>query len=90
MWVKDFHHPEFILWWDRKSNGTWGWYLKELDIGHTRLITRLRTRYDFSFPWVIYYLIYDFGDIVMMRKCMLGIKQRAEQHYGTSREKPAS
>jgi hypothetical protein len=79
MWVKDFRQPEFILWWDRKGNGTWGWYLKEFESGRTRLITRLRTRYDFSFPWVFYYLIYDFGDIVMMRKCMLGIKQRAER-----------
>ena len=80
MWVKEFRHPEYILWWDHKGNGTWGWYLQPGDRGHTRLITRLRTRYDFSFPWVIYYLIYDFGDIVMMRKCMLGIKGRAERH----------
>jgi len=25
--------------------------------------------------------IYDFGDIVMMRKCLLGINARAEAHY---------
>jgi hypothetical protein len=86
MWVKDFRHPEYILWWDRKGNGTWGWYLDELAGGRTRLITRLRTLYDFSFPWVIYYLIYDFGDIVMMRKCMLGIKRRAELNCGSSRQ----
>jgi hypothetical protein len=90
MWVKDFRHSEFILWWDRKGNGTWGWYLQEFEIGRTRLITRLRTRYDFSFPWVIYYLFYDFGDFVMMRKCMLGIKLRAEKHHGTSKENSAS
>jgi hypothetical protein len=90
MWVKDFHHPEFILWWDRKGNGTWGWFLQEFESDRTRLITRLRTRYDFSFPWLIYYLIYDFGDIVMMRRSMLGIKQRAERHRGTIEEKPAS
>ena len=89
MWVKDFRQPEFILWWDRKGNGTWGWYLQEFENGCTRLITRLRTRYDLSFPWVIYYLVYDFGDIVMMRKCLLGIKQRAERHLGTSKEKSA-
>jgi hypothetical protein len=27
---------------------------------------------------IIYYLIQDVDDIVMMRKCMLGIKERAE------------
>jgi hypothetical protein len=33
----------------------------------------------------ICYLIYDFGDIIMMRKCMLGIKERAEKHEDISR-----
>lgn len=79
MWVTDYKEGEYILWWDKKGNGTWGWYLKEVENGQTRLVTRLKTRYDFRFPWVLYYMIYDFGDIVMMRKCLLGIKQRAEQ-----------
>jgi hypothetical protein len=80
MWVKNYKASEHILWWDKKGNGTWGWYLKQKDNGQTRLITRLRTKYDFSFPWIIYYLLYDFGDIIMMRKCMLGIKDRAENN----------
>ncbi len=78
MWVKDYKEFEYILWWDKKGKATWLWYLKEVDGGGTRLMTRLRTRYNFKFPWVAYYLLYDFGDIVMMRKCMLGIKERAE------------
>jgi hypothetical protein len=79
MWVKDYREPEYILWWDRKGNGTWGWLLQQNEAG-TRLITRLRTKYDFSFPWIIYYILYDFGDIIMMRKCMLGIKERSEKN----------
>lgn len=85
MWVKEFRDDEYILWWDHKGNGSWGWYLRLNGDGGTRLISRLRTRYDLSFPWIIYYLIYDFGDIVMMSKCMKGIKQRAErrtEHHG--------
>ena len=78
MWVKDYQTPEHILWWDKKGNGTWGWYLQPLENQKTRLITRLRTKYDFSFPWFIYYILYDVGDIVMMRKCLLGIKERSE------------
>jgi hypothetical protein len=78
MWVKDFRKPEYILWWDKKGNGTWGWYLYQNEAGETRLITRLRTKYDFSFPWIIYYIFYEFGDIIMMSKCLLGIKERAE------------
>lgn len=45
----------------------------------TRLITRLRVRYTWTLPWVLYYLLQDVGDIVMMRQCMTGIKQRAER-----------
>lgn len=81
MWVKEFREFAYILWWDKQGNATWGWYLEGLADHQTRLITRLRTTYDFRFPWLIYYLIYDFGDIVMMRKCLLGIKSRAETHY---------
>ena len=78
MWVKEFMEPGYILWWDKKGNGTWGWYLHQTSANETRLVTRLRTKYKFSFPWIIYYVFYDFGDIIMMSKCMLGIKERAE------------
>jgi hypothetical protein len=81
MWVKDFKEPEYILWWDKKGNGTWDWCLCQNEAGETRLITRLRTKYDFRFPWIIYYIVYDFGDIIMMSKCLLGIKERAELNF---------
>lgn len=79
MWVKDYQEPEYVLWWDRKGNATWGWFLRQTEAGDTRLITRLRIKYDFSFPCIIYYIFYEFGDIIMMSKCMLGIKERAEK-----------
>ena len=79
MWVKCYDEHRRILWWDKKGNSSWLWQLDEVQSDKTRLITRLRTKYDFTFPWVIYYMLYDFGDIIMMSKCMLGIKARAEQ-----------
>jgi hypothetical protein len=79
MWVKEFKEPETILWWDKKGDASWLWHLSKTEQGGTRLLTRLRTKYDFKFPWVIYYILYDLGDIVMMSKCMLGIKERAEK-----------
>jgi hypothetical protein len=78
MWVREFKEPETILWWDKKGDASWLWHLSKTEQGGTRLLTRLRTKYDFKFPWVIYYILYDLGDIVMMSKCMLGIKERAE------------
>jgi hypothetical protein len=78
MWVKDFRPNEYILWDDKQGNATWLWQLRPIDGQGTRLLTRLRTRYKWRSPWILYYLIYDVGDIVMMRKCLLGIKRRAE------------
>lgn len=79
MWVKEFKEHEYILWVDKEGKATWLWYLYPINDTHTRLLTRLRTKYVWQGLWIIYYLIYDFGDIVMMSKCMKGIKLRAEQ-----------
>jgi hypothetical protein len=79
MWVKDFKEDNYILWVDKKGKATWLWYIYETGKGRSRLITRLRTRYTWNSLWIIYYLLYDVGDIVMMRKCMHGIKKRAEK-----------
>lgn len=77
MWVKDYEKSKFILWTDQERMATWLWYL--FDKGDaTRLITKLRTKYKWRSIWIIYYLIYDIGDIIMMKKCMKGIKGRVE------------
>ncbi len=78
MWVSEFKEHEYILWVDNKKMATWLWYIYPIDSGRSRLITRLRTKYVWKGFWIIYYLLYDFGDIVMMRNCLIGIKQRAE------------
>jgi hypothetical protein len=78
MWVKAFERNRWVLWWDKKGDATWYWGLYPFEESHTRLITRNRVRYTWRLPWVLYYLLEDVGDIVMMRKCLLGIKRRAE------------
>ncbi len=82
MWVRDFEPGRFILWEDKKGRASWLWWLQPVSPAETRLITRLRTRYDWKSFWIIYYLIYDIGDIVMMSACMKGIKERAEARPG--------
>ncbi len=64
---------------------TWHWGLYPLDARHTRLITRVHMRYEWTSPMFVFDLLVKFADIVMMRKCMLGIKQRAER---ASRQAP--
>ncbi len=80
MWVKEFKEKEYILWVDKEGRATWLWYLYPVDEKQSRLLTRLRTKYVWKGFWIIYYLLYDFGDIVMMSKCMKGIKKRVEQN----------
>lgn len=56
------------------SNATWEWGLHPEGASRTRLITRLRAN-----PTGIRSLLFlDLGEIIMARKCMLGIKRRAE------------
>jgi hypothetical protein len=53
--------------------------LRPLAGGGTRLITRLRCRYDWRSPSILLSLpLMELGDFPMMRRCLLGIRQRAE------------
>jgi hypothetical protein len=75
---------KLMLW--RKGGGTWLWLLEPDGTGRTRLITRLRSRYAWARPTIVTELILmEIGDPFMMRKCLLGIKQRAEQHAARRR-----
>jgi len=53
---------------------TWAWALYEIDADRTRLVTRLRWRTTSA----ISQFTLDAFEIIMMRKCLLGIKRRAE------------
>jgi hypothetical protein len=57
------------------EGSTWAWGLYPEDASHTRLVTRLRVDVDSIRSQVLL----DLGEIIMMRKCMLGIKRRAER-----------
>ena len=61
------------------SDATWVWGLYPEDASHTRLVTRLRA----DARGVRSRVFLDLGEIIMMRKCMLGIKRRAERNQTT-------
>lgn len=75
--VTRFEPSTLMLW--EKPGGSWLWLLESAGAGHTRLITRLRSRYAWAKPAIVMELILmEIGDPFMMRRCLLGIKQRAE------------
>jgi hypothetical protein len=79
MFVKEFEVNRYLLWWDKNGDSTWYWGLYPQDDRQTRLITRVRLQYRWLSPTILFSLLVEFTDIVMMRKCLLGIKQRAER-----------
>jgi hypothetical protein len=82
--VKAIQPEQWMLWWDDKTHDTtWTWALDPVDEQRTRLITRVRMRYRWTKPTILFSLLVEFADLVMMRKCLLSIKQRAE-HLATT------
>lgn len=81
MLVKDFKKNEWMLWWDNKGDSTWVWGIYPEGESTFRLITRVRVKYRFFSLAILFNLLIEFFDIWMMRKCMLGIKKRAEKFY---------
>ena len=78
LWVKDFGNSEWMLWWDKTGDTSWVWCIYPEGNSCSRLVTRVRVKYRWFSSAILFNLIIEFFDIWMMRKCMLGIKRRAE------------
>ena len=76
--VDSFAVNRWLLW--RKPDSTWVWTLTDIGQGHTRLVTRVRDFHDWKKPLgaMLSVLLMEFGDFAMMRRMLLGIKERAE------------
>lgn len=63
-----------------KADSTWAWKLIGMN-DCTRLITRVRARYDWSRPAaaVMSVVLMEFGDFPMIQAMLRGIKRRAER-----------
>jgi hypothetical protein len=77
--VKAFAANEWLLW--AKPDSTWSRRLVARPGGRTRLITRLRQRYQWESPGMALFtlVLLEFGDFPMMRRVLRGIKARAER-----------
>lgn len=76
--VAGFERNRYLLW--EQPISTWAWCLSEGEDGTTRLVTRIRIFYDWRRPASALFslLLNEFGDYPMMRRMLLGIKERAE------------
>ena len=79
MRVKDFSNNKWMLWWDGKGDSSWVWDIQPEGEADSRLVTRVRVKYRLLSLAIAFNLLVEFFDIIMMRKCMLGIKRRAEK-----------
>lgn len=81
LYVKEIRPNEWMVWWERRRQATsWVWGLYPIDDDHTRLITRVRNDYHRTglSNFIFGILLIEPADFPLMRKCMLGIKRRAE------------
>jgi hypothetical protein len=77
--VEAFETDHWLVW--RQPLSTWSWQLESMSYLRTRLVTRLRIRYDWRYPVraLVSMLLVELGDFAMMRRMLLGIKARAER-----------
>ena len=76
MKVHSINAPHSMVW-GEPGGTTWAWQLDEAGPGSTRLITRVRSRYRWLSPSIAFSALVEFGDIWMMRKMLLNLKERA-------------
>jgi hypothetical protein len=62
--------------WGEPGGTTWAWQLDETDTGGTRLVTRVRSRYQWFSPSIAFCMLVEFGDIWMMRRMLLNLRER--------------
>jgi hypothetical protein len=79
-------NPPHSMIWGTPGDTTWAWQLDANPDGSTRLITRVRSRYRWLSPSITFSALIEFGDIWMMRKMLLNLRDRAEGRGGSPQD----
>jgi hypothetical protein len=76
--VDSFDEPSWLLW--RTPNRSWAWRLVPIEGGRTRLVTRMKTVYEWRRPLaLVTVVLMECADFPMMRRMLYGIRDRAER-----------
>ena len=70
--------PPRSMVWGTPGGTTWAWLVAPRPDGSTRLLARIRSRYDWRSPSILFSALVEFGDIWMMRRMLMNIRRRAE------------
>jgi hypothetical protein len=69
--------------WGSPGDTTWAWALERRP-HETRVITRVRSRYDWRSPRIVFSALLEFADIWMMRKMLRNLRDRVEAQESMS------
>ena len=75
--VVEVDAPRTLVW--AKPDSTWAWRLEPVRANGTRLVTRLKAQYEMGPFLPATVLLMEIGDFPMMRRMLLGIRERAER-----------
>ncbi len=75
--VASVDRPHSMVWVHRRL--TWAWHLETTKDGSTRVLSRMRARYPWRSPALLAYLGLEVGDVVMMRRMLLNLRERVER-----------
>jgi hypothetical protein len=89
MRVLSMQAPSSMVW-GEAGGTTWAWQLDETPVGGTRLVTRVRARYRWFSPTIAFSLLLELGDIWMMRKMLLNLRDRTATSPLTSQAGPGA
>lgn len=77
MRVHSLNWPHEMIW-GTPGDTSWVWVLEPAPDGTTRLITRVRSRYRWTSPTILFSVLLELSDVWMMRRMLLNLRERIE------------
>lgn len=71
-------NPPTSMIWGTPGDTTWTWQLDPVAPNAARLVSRVRSRYRWFRPSMVFSALLEFADVWMMRRMLLNIRGRAE------------
>ncbi len=71
-------NPPYSMIWGTPDDTSWAWLLDPQPNGTTRVITRIRSRYRWLSPTILFSMLLEFADIWMIRRMLLSLQERVE------------